>query len=186
MLAPPDWDSSNLTIVSVLFERFHSPPRMKASYLQSCLRKPSLQSSTLSKLLKKMVAHLRDWHLRLPEVLWAYRTTYRTPGHALFTSVRSGSGPPTFSGNSLVKDGPPIGLRDEENTPKAGRARRVGWNETRSPAKWLHVWSKTVLNGESTEKCSTLSIAKGFVVYTDHQALRFNQSQEKLNAKDSK
>lgn len=27
-----------------LFERFHSPPRMKASYLQSCLRKPSRKS----------------------------------------------------------------------------------------------------------------------------------------------
>ncbi|KAK9047320.1 hypothetical protein V6N11_053167 [Hibiscus sabdariffa] len=41
-------------------------------------------------------------------------------------------------------------------------------------------------NGESTEKCSKLSIAKGFVVHTDHQVRRFNQSQEKLNAKESK
>ncbi|KAK8628648.1 hypothetical protein V6N13_009234 [Hibiscus sabdariffa] len=40
-------------------------------------------------------------------------------------------------------------------------------------------------NGENTEKCSKLSIAKGFVVHTDHQVRRFNQSQEKLNAKDS-
>ncbi|KAK8523649.1 hypothetical protein V6N12_013740 [Hibiscus sabdariffa] len=41
-------------------------------------------------------------------------------------------------------------------------------------------------NGESTEKCSKLSIAQGFVVHTDHQVRRFNQSQEKLNAKESK
>ncbi|KAK9003071.1 hypothetical protein V6N11_060642 [Hibiscus sabdariffa] len=41
-------------------------------------------------------------------------------------------------------------------------------------------------NGESTEKCSKLSIAKGFVVHTDHQVRRFNQYQEKLNAKESK
>ncbi|XP_039138784.1 uncharacterized protein LOC120276118 [Dioscorea cayenensis subsp. rotundata] len=37
-------------------------------------------NKTLSKLLKKAVSKSqRDWHERLPEVLWAYRTTYRTP-----------------------------------------------------------------------------------------------------------
>jgi len=35
---------------------------------------------TLCNLLKKVVAKSRrDWHERLREVLWAYRTTYKTP-----------------------------------------------------------------------------------------------------------
>ncbi|XP_039118585.1 uncharacterized protein LOC120254555 [Dioscorea cayenensis subsp. rotundata] len=37
-------------------------------------------NKTLSKLLKKAVSKSqRDWDKRLPEVLWAYWTTYRTP-----------------------------------------------------------------------------------------------------------
>jgi hypothetical protein len=37
-------------------------------------------NKTLSKLLKKIVSKdRRDWHEKLSEALWAYRTTYRTP-----------------------------------------------------------------------------------------------------------
>lgn len=76
----------------------------RASYLQSCLRKPSRKSSTpVSNLDSK-----RDWHLRLPEVLWAYRTTYRTPTQATPYSLVFGAEavlPLEGSGNSIVQDG---------------------------------------------------------------------------------
>jgi len=37
-------------------------------------------NKTLCNLLKKVVAKsTRDWHERLGEALWAYRTTYKTP-----------------------------------------------------------------------------------------------------------
>ena len=40
-------------------------------------------SKTLCNLLKKVVGKSkRDWHERVEEVLWAYRTTYRTPTQA--------------------------------------------------------------------------------------------------------
>uniref|UniRef100_A0A2N9J370 Integrase catalytic domain-containing protein n=1 Tax=Fagus sylvatica TaxID=28930 RepID=A0A2N9J370_FAGSY len=40
-------------------------------------------NKTLCNLLKKVVERLkRDWHERIREVLWAYRTTYRTPTQA--------------------------------------------------------------------------------------------------------
>lgn len=40
-------------------------------------------NKTICKLLKKMVSgNKRDWHDRLPEALWAYRTRVRGASHA--------------------------------------------------------------------------------------------------------
>ena len=40
-------------------------------------------NKTLCNLLRKVVSKTkRDWHDRIPEALWAYRTTYRTPTQA--------------------------------------------------------------------------------------------------------
>ncbi|XP_071902410.1 uncharacterized protein [Coffea arabica] len=40
-------------------------------------------NKTLCNLLKKVVnKQRRDWHLRIGEALWAYRTTFRTPTQA--------------------------------------------------------------------------------------------------------
>ena len=50
-------------------------------------------NKTLCNLLKKLVAKSkRDWHEKLGEALWAYRTTYKTPTqstpHALVCGVK--------------------------------------------------------------------------------------------------
>ncbi|XP_071905645.1 uncharacterized protein [Coffea arabica] len=47
-------------------------------------------NKTLCNLLQKTVdKSKRDWHLRIGEALWAYRTTFRTPPYALVYGVET-------------------------------------------------------------------------------------------------
>jgi len=62
-----------------LMEKYKFRHGFSASYNPSSNGQAEAFNKVLCKILKKMVSkNRRDWHERLPEALWAYRTTVRT------------------------------------------------------------------------------------------------------------
>ncbi|KAG9444832.1 hypothetical protein H6P81_016172 [Aristolochia fimbriata] len=61
-------------------EKFRIQQRMSSAYNPAVNGLAEAFNKTLCKILKKMVgAHKKSWDEKLPEALWAYRTTARTP-----------------------------------------------------------------------------------------------------------
>nr|XP_027071991.1 uncharacterized protein LOC113696809 [Coffea arabica] len=66
-----------------LCEKFHFKQYNSSMYYAAANGLAEAFNKTLCNLLKKIVdKSKRDWHLRIGEALWAYRTTFRTPTQA--------------------------------------------------------------------------------------------------------
>nr|XP_027086462.1 uncharacterized protein LOC113708191 [Coffea arabica] len=66
-----------------LCEKFHFKQYNSSMYYAAANGLAEAFNKTLCNLLKKVVnKSRRDWHLRIGEALWAYRTTFRTPTQA--------------------------------------------------------------------------------------------------------
>ena len=71
------------TLVEKLCERFDFKQRKTSAYNPAANGLAEAFNKTLCNLLKKIVnKSKRDWHERIEEALWAYRTTHRTPTQA--------------------------------------------------------------------------------------------------------
>ncbi|XP_071933710.1 uncharacterized protein [Coffea arabica] len=65
-------------------EKFHFKQYNSSIYYAAVNGLAKTFNKTLCNLLKKIVdKSKRDWHLRIGEALWAYRTTFRTPMQAI-------------------------------------------------------------------------------------------------------
>ncbi|XP_071923111.1 uncharacterized protein [Coffea arabica] len=66
-----------------LGEKFHFKQYNSSMYYTAANGLAEAFNKTFCNLLKKIVdKSKRDWHLRIREALWAYRTTFRTPTQA--------------------------------------------------------------------------------------------------------
>jgi ribonuclease HI/transposase InsO family protein len=66
--------------VTKFAEKYHIDWRYSSIYNPRANGLAEAFNKTLCKILKKTVAkNKRDWHDRIPQALWAYRTTFRTP-----------------------------------------------------------------------------------------------------------
>ncbi|XP_057775222.1 uncharacterized protein LOC130994205 [Salvia miltiorrhiza] len=71
------------TLISKLCEKFGFKQRKSSMYNALANGLAEAFNKTLCNLLKKIISKSkRDWHERIGEALWAYRTTYRTPTQA--------------------------------------------------------------------------------------------------------
>ncbi|XP_057770207.1 uncharacterized protein LOC130990022 [Salvia miltiorrhiza] len=71
------------TVINKLCEKFGFKQRKSSMYNAPANGLAEAFNKTLCNLLKKIVSKSkRDWHERIGEALWAYRTTYRTPTQA--------------------------------------------------------------------------------------------------------
>ncbi|XP_057803083.1 uncharacterized protein LOC131018370 [Salvia miltiorrhiza] len=71
------------TLINKLCEKFRFKQRKSSMYNAPANGLAEAFNKTLCNLLKKVVAKTkRDWHERIGEALWAYRTTHRTPTQA--------------------------------------------------------------------------------------------------------
>ncbi|XP_012855546.1 PREDICTED: uncharacterized protein LOC105974934 [Erythranthe guttata] len=70
-------------VIDKLCEKFGFKQRKSSMYNAAANGLAEAFNKTLCNLLKKVIAKSkRDWHERIGEALWAYRTTYRTPTQA--------------------------------------------------------------------------------------------------------
>ncbi|XP_040374585.1 uncharacterized protein LOC121052785 [Rosa chinensis] len=66
--------------VEKLCEKYHFKLHFSSMYNASTNGLAEAFNKTLCNILKKVVSKTKkDWHERMGEALWAYRTTYRTP-----------------------------------------------------------------------------------------------------------
>ena len=71
------------SLVTQLYEKFEFKQYKSSMYNAPANGLAEAFNKTLCNLLKKVVEHSkRDWHEKIGEALWAYRTTYRTPTQA--------------------------------------------------------------------------------------------------------
>ncbi|KAK4395657.1 hypothetical protein Sango_1720000 [Sesamum angolense] len=71
------------SLIDKLCQKFRFKQRNSSMYYVAANGLAEAFNKTLCNLLKKMVAKSkRDWHERIGEALWAYRTTVRTPTQA--------------------------------------------------------------------------------------------------------
>ena len=68
------------SLMTSLYEKFKFAQHKSSMYNAPANGLADAFNKTLCNLLKKVVAKSkRDWHEKLGEALWAYRTTYKTP-----------------------------------------------------------------------------------------------------------
>ncbi|XP_057803303.1 uncharacterized protein LOC131018607 [Salvia miltiorrhiza] len=78
-------------LISKLCEKFGFKQRKSSMYNALANGSAEAFNKTLCNMLKKIVSKSkRDWHERIGEALWAYRTTYRTPTQATPYSLVNG------------------------------------------------------------------------------------------------
>ncbi|KAG9447626.1 hypothetical protein H6P81_013754 [Aristolochia fimbriata] len=79
-------------VMDRLCEKFRIQQRMSSAYNPAANGLAEAFNKTLCKILKKTVnTHKRSWDEKLPEALWAYRTTARTPTQSTPYSLVYGS-----------------------------------------------------------------------------------------------